>query len=65
MLCNNIGTKVGVVVNYRVCVMHGIAQRAFFLHYGTCLFLCGTLCAGNDFMLVSVNHSLSRYKADQ
>ena len=65
MLCNNIRTTVSVVVNYRVCVVHGIAHRAFFLHNGARLVLCGALCAGNDFMLVSVNHSLSRYKADQ
>ncbi|MDB5158286.1 MAG: hypothetical protein JWR50_2993 [Mucilaginibacter sp.] len=69
MLCNNVGTKVTVMANYRVCMMHGIAHRTFFLYYGTRLILYITLrfvaIACNNFMLVSVNHTLPRYKADQ
>ncbi|MDB5032057.1 MAG: hypothetical protein JWP71_2778 [Mucilaginibacter sp.] len=33
MICNNIGTNVIVVVNYRICMLHSIAQRTFFLNY--------------------------------
>ena len=69
MLCNNVGTKVGMMADHCICMVHSIAHRALFLYYGTCLVLYITLrfvaIACNDFMLVSVNHTLSRYKADQ
>ena len=69
MICNNVGTKVTVMADHRVCMVHGIAHRTFFLYSGTRLVLCGTsrfiAIAGNDFMLVGINHSLPRYKADQ
>ena len=69
MLCNNIGIKVSNLVNYRICVMHSVANRTFFLYYSMRKTFSYTMrfgiVAGINFMLVSVYNILSRYKADQ
>lgn len=69
MLCNNIGIKVSYLVNYRVCMVHSIAYRTFFLNYGTRQVLSYAMrfrtVACVNFMLVGINYVLPRYKADQ
>lgn len=68
MLCNNIGTKVSILVNYGGGMMHGIAQRTFFLYYGVCRYFGKSMgfgfAVGCNFMLVGINGILARYKAD-
>jgi hypothetical protein len=69
MLCNNISINVSNLVNYRVCVVHSVANRTFFLHYGMRKVFSGTMrfrtMTGINFMLVGINSILPRYKADQ
>lgn len=69
MLCNNIRTKVSVLVNYRGGMMHGIAQRTFFLHNSVRRHFGKSIgfgfAVGCNFMLVGINRILPRYKADQ
>ncbi|MDB5005568.1 MAG: hypothetical protein JWQ34_3793 [Mucilaginibacter sp.] len=68
MLCNNIRTKVSVLVNYSCGMMHSIAQRTFFLHYGARRYFGKSMgfgfAVGCNFMLMGINYILPRYKAD-
>lgn len=56
------------MLNHRINVMHGIANRTFFLHgaaRGAVLFaltFCGN--TSNNFMLVGINYALPCYKTD-
>ena len=69
MLCNNVKTRVSISLNYGVCVVHGIAQGAFFLDYGTRRSVSKPISFGAvtrcNFILMRINYILPRYKADQ
>ena len=69
MICNNVGIKVKMVLQYHICMVHGITQWTFFLNRLARLRLQmaahNTCCTCRNFMLMRKYYILPRYKADQ
>ncbi|MDB4927364.1 MAG: hypothetical protein JWR23_3420 [Mucilaginibacter sp.] len=68
MICNNVRTNITVVVNYCICMLHSIAQCAFFLNYSVRLIFSRLMCVAgptcNYSVLMRINHILARYKTE-